>query len=203
LYDPPVAVTRIGLLGGTFDPPHIGHLVVASEARYRLGLDEVLLLVAHDPWQKSATRDITPAPVRYDMVVAAADGHPGIVASRLEIDRGGATYTADTVDELVASQGPTVELVLILGADTAAGLPSWHRSEDLRSSVSLAVVPRDGLGVGATPPGWRAETLQIPRIDVSSSEIRRRCAAGEPVDGFVAPGVRSIIESRGLYGFRR
>ena len=198
-----MTATRIGLYGGTFDPPHIGHLVVASEARYRLGLDEVLLLVANDPWQKSGTRDVTPAPVRYEMVVAAAEGHPGIVASRLEIDRGGATYTADTVDELVATHGPTVELVLIVGADTAAGLQSWHRSEDLRSTIALAVVARDGLAAVATPPGWRSEQLETPRIDVSSSEVRRRCATGEPVDALVAPGVRSIIESRGLYDFRR
>ena len=193
----------MGILGGTFDPPHIGHLVVASEARWRLDLDELLLVVAHDPWQKSSTRQVTPPEIRLEMVEAAVVGHPGIVASRIELDRGGPSYMVDTVAELAPGAGSAVELTLIVGADTAAGLPSWHRARELASMVSLAVVGRNGETAGTAPIGWRAVPLEVPRIDVSSSEIRRRCEGGEPIDALVPPGVRSIIEARGLYGFRR
>ena len=133
----------MAVFGGTFDPPHVGHLVVASEVRYRGGFDEVLLMVANDPWQKHGTREITPASVRYEMVAAAVAGNDGLVASNLEIGRGGPTYTIDTVEQLTA--GPDVDVTVVLGADAVAGLDSWHRAEDLASMVSIVAVARQML----------------------------------------------------------
>lgn len=190
---------RTGLFGGTFDPPHLGHIVVATEARYRLGLDELLLVVANDPWQKSADTGITPAQIRLEMVQAAVADHPALLASDIEIRRGGPSYTVDTVEQLSPGTG---ELTLVMGADTAAGLATWHRNEELASMVRIAVAARSG----ATPrlgPDWRVSTFTSPTVDVSSSEIRRRCREGEPIDHLVAPGVLAVIEAHGLYDFRR
>ena len=125
-----MTTTRIGLFGGTFDPPHLGHEVVARQARAILGLDRMLWMVANDPWQKTGQRAPSPASVRLEMVRAAVAELDDQVACSLEIDRGGPTYTIDTVAELEA-RVPGAELVLVLGRDTAAGLPGWHRAEEL------------------------------------------------------------------------
>src|SRR5689334_5743823 len=130
---------RIGILGGTFDPVHVGHLMDAAAARHQLVLDRVLIVVAREPWQKR-DRVVAPAEVRYDMLVAALDGSEGYEASRVELDRDGPTYTIDTVEQLVS---PERELFLVVGSDVAAGLSTWHRVDDLRERVTLAIVDRD------------------------------------------------------------
>jgi nicotinate-nucleotide adenylyltransferase len=189
----------IGLFGGTFDPPHNGHLALARAALGSLGLDRVVLVVANDPWQKSSQRVITPAAIRWEMVIAALDGDPGLVASDVEIGRGGPTYTIDTVDQL-APEG--ADVTLLLGADAAAGLDTWHRASDLRDRVRIAVAARPG-ATAPVPAGWRTVELPMAPVDVSSSDIRRRCAAGMPFDHLVPTGVASLIAEHGLYGFGR
>ena len=189
---------RLGIFGGTFDPVHVGHLAAAAAARHALALDRVLLVVAGDPWQKAGTV-VAPAVARYEMVAAALEGVDGLEASRLELDRPGPTYTADTVDAL---QRPDREIVLIVGVDVAAGLSSWHRVDDLRAAVTLGIVDREGEPAGPVPAGWRAERIALPRLDVSSTELRRRVAAGEPIDFLVPlPAVR-VIRARALYTAR-
>ena len=186
---------RIGVLGGTFDPVHVGHLVAAADARWQLSLDRVLLMVANQPWQKEGTRSISPAEDRYGMVAAAVADVPGVEASRMEIDRGGETYTAETLEAL-AAQDPAAELFCIVGADVAAELRSWRRVDDVLRLATIVVVARLGTGTSA-PDGFLR--VDIPRIDVSSSELRARAAAGGPLDGLVPPAALHWIRRRGLY----
>jgi nicotinate-nucleotide adenylyltransferase len=185
---------RIGILGGTFDPVHVGHLMDASAARYQLDLDRVLVVVARDPWQKR-DRVIAPAEVRYDMVVAALDRVPGIEASRIELERDGPTYTVDTVEELAA---PDRELFLVLGSDVVAGIASWHRVDDLREQVTLAIVDREPEPFPA-PAGWRVARVAVPRLELSSTDLRVRVAAGEPIDFLVPTPAARILRANDLY----
>jgi len=185
---------KIGILGGTFDPVHVGHLMDASAARHQLGLDRMLVVPARDPWQKHGSV-IAPAEVRFEMLVAALDGAVGLEASRLELDRSGPTYTIDTVEQLA---GPGREIVLVMGSDVAATLQSWHRVDDLRELVTLAIVDRDDASL-ADPGGWRVVRVTVPRMQLSSTDLRRRIAAGEPIDFLVPmPAVR-VLRSYGLY----
>ena len=169
----------------------------------QLGLDRLLLVVANDPWQKSGQREITPAEDRYALTEALATEIPGAEASRLEIDRGGPSYTVDTAESLLAtSGGRPVELFLVVGADLVPELGSWHRPAELQRLVTLAVVSRPG-GAGPTPgPGWRVERIDGPRVAVSSSEVRDLLAAGGPVEGLVPDPVIRCIRRRGLYAVR-
>src|SRR5690349_20125056 len=121
---------RIGVFGGTFDPPHVGHLVVAVNVRHALSLDRLLLVVANDPWQKRGTRQVSPAPDRLAMVEAAVADVEGLEASSIEIARGGASYTADTLAALRAAN-PASELFLVVGTDAAQGLPTWDRLDEV------------------------------------------------------------------------
>jgi nicotinate-nucleotide adenylyltransferase len=185
---------KVWILGGTFDPVHVGHLMDATAARHQLELDRVLLVPAGDPWQKRGSV-VAPAEVRFEMLEAALDGAAGLEASRLEVDRAGPTYTVDTVEHLAA---PDRELVLVMGSDVAATLDSWHRVDDLRNLVTLAIVDRDGTSV-ADPEGWRVVRVEVPRLQLSSTDLRRRVAAGEPIDFLVPmPAVR-VLNSYGLY----
>src|SRR5580692_3314064 len=132
---------RIGIFGGTFDPVHVGHLVAAAWAREAFELDRVLLVVANVPWQKAGTRTVSAAEDRFLMVQAAVAGVPGLEVSRVEIDRGGPSYTADTVHELMATT-PGVRPYVIVGADVAGELGTWQRVAELREVVTLVVVDR-------------------------------------------------------------
>ena len=187
----------IGIFGGTFDPPHVGHVVAAVTARHRLGLDEVLLTVANRPWQKVGTRAISPAPDRLAMAQALVAGIDGLVVSDLEIVRGGDSYTADTIAE-VRRDGDRPVFVIV-GSDAAGAIASWSRAEEVRDNATLVLVDRPGVASPPVPDGWTFERVHIPRLDVSSTDIRQRVAAGEPIDGLVPPGVRSVIEAQGLY----
>jgi nicotinate-nucleotide adenylyltransferase len=190
-------VARLGILGGTFDPIHVAHLAAAAAARDQLRLDRVLMVVAGDPWMKRG-RVLAPAEARFEMVAAAIDGVEGLEASRLEIDRGGATYTVDTVEALRAEM-PHTELFLIVGSDVAASLESWHRTDVLRGAVTLALVDREDAAPTTAPPGWRCVRLHMPRLDVSSTDLRRRIAAGESVDFLVPPPAARVLRGHGLY----
>jgi nicotinate-nucleotide adenylyltransferase len=194
-------MSRIGLFGGTFDPIHVGHLVTAVNVRHELSLDEVLLVVANDPWQKSGHQLVTPAQDRLAMVTAAIADVKGISASDAEIRRGGVSYTADTLRELRAAR-PGDELFLILGSDAAAGLPTWERAEELRELGTLVVVTRPGFDGSAAPPGWDAVQVAVPRLEVSSTDLRARFADGRPLDWLVTEPVVRLIRERGLYAPR-
>lgn len=201
----PATAERVGLLGGTFDPPHCGHVAAGRASLRALDLDRLLLVVANEPWQKVPLRAVTPAEDRFAMVEAMVPLVPGAQASRLEIDRGGPSYTADTVDALrqdAARHGRTLDLYLIVGADLVAGLGTWQRVDDLRRAVTLAVVARPG-SVAPHPPGWKTVDVEVDVVDVSSSEVRDRLERGLPVDGLVPPEVVRCIRSRGLYAVSR
>ncbi len=187
----------IGVLGGTFDPPHIGHLVAAVSARHALGLDEVLLVPAGDPWQKSGARAVTPAEVRMEMVAAAVEGLEGVRASDVEVRRPGPSYSVDTVAALRAAE-PSVAVTLVLGRDAAAGLATWHRYDELLALARLAIVDRDG-GPPVLPPGAEAVVVPMPRLDVSSTDLRARVAAGAPLDVLVPAAVIDVIARHRLY----
>jgi nicotinate-nucleotide adenylyltransferase len=188
---------RLGIFGGTFDPVHIGHLVAAVNARHALALDRVLMVVANMPWQKSDRR-ITPAEDRYAMVAAAVANSPGIEASRIEIDRGGESFTADTLEQL-AAQEPFRELFLIVGADVGTQLRTWRRPEVVQRLATLVVVDRPGAPDPVLDPGWRVERVAIPHLDVSGSELRARVAAGLPIDWLVPEAAIACIRARDLY----
>ncbi len=191
----------LGILGGTFDPPHVGHLVVAVNVRWVLALDEVLLVVAGVPWQK-AHLPVSPAADRLAMVEAAVQGVDGVSASALEIERGGISYTADTLAEL-RDRHPGVPLHVILGSDAAAGLDTWERGEQVQALSSLVVVTRPGAEEEPLPPGWTARHLEVPRLDVSSTDLRARAVDGRPLDWLVPWPVISLIRERGLYAAGR
>ena len=188
---------RVGILGGTFDPPHIGHLGMAVEVRDALALDVVLLVVAHEPWQKVGTRRVSPSADRLALVEAAVADLEGLEASDVEIRHGGPSYTADTLATLAAA-GPDDELWVILGADAAAGLPTWERGGEVAERARLVVAARDG-ETGSPPPGWSWRTVPITRLDVSSTDLRERVAAGRTIEVLVPAAVRREIEARALY----
>lgn len=193
-----MANERLGIFGGTFDPPHIGHLVTAVNVRHDLGLDRVLLMVNNVPWQKEGTRTISPADDRLAMVAAAVEDVQGLEPSRLEIDAGGMSYTADTLAAL-CREDPARELFVILGADAAAGLLTWERAEEVKELATIVAVQRPGV-VDAPPlAGWRWVRVGTPGVEVSSTDLRRRVVDGRPLDYLVPPSVVSCIAERGLY----
>jgi len=203
-------VRRVGVLGGTFDPPHCGHLAAARAASAALALDRLLLVVANEPWQKVPQRSVTPAEDRFAMVEALVEAGPeihGLEASRLEIDRGGPSYTADTVDALVAEaagRGETPpDIYLVVGADLVPGLWSWKRVQDLQRTTRLAVVSRPQSPHPEVPPGWRAVHVDVETPDISSSEVRDLLEEGSDVDGLLPDSVIRCIRRRGLYAVGR
>ena len=194
---------RVGILGGTFDPPHFGHLAAAQSARTQLGLDEVILMVANDPWQKSGDRDITSASIRLEMVRALVDDLDGLSVSDQEIVRGGQTFTVETLEELLAAN-PNTELFLIVGEDTAVRIPSWHRSEDLSRLSTLVVVNRAAEPTAhASAQGDTVVHVNMAPIDVSSTDIRRAVASGASIAFGTSDAVATIIAARKLYGASR
>ncbi|HAM01385.1 MAG TPA: nicotinic acid mononucleotide adenylyltransferase [Acidimicrobiaceae bacterium] len=193
---------RIGIFGGTFDPVHVGHLVAALEARQALELDRVLLVVAGDPWQKTDVRPVTPAEDRFAVVAAAVEGVDGLEASRLEIDRSGPSYTADTVRQLAAAH-PGAELFLVVGDDVAAELRTWQRVEEVVGAVTLVIVQRGGVSPVPDPAGWEARRVGIPALEISSSDLRERLATGRNVHFLVPEAAIRCIRSRNLYASDR
>jgi nicotinate-nucleotide adenylyltransferase len=183
---------RVGVFGGTFDPPHTGHLVVAQEVHLRLGLDRVLWVPAAVPPHKRGQR-ITPAALRLEMVAAAIAGDDRFQLSDLEVRRDGPSYTVDTLRAL-REASPDDELFLILGADQLAELDSWREPDQLRRLATLVGFAR----AGDEPPEIEgARIVEVPRLDISSTEIRRRLAAGEPIDYLVPAAVRALLQPEG------
>ena len=190
---------RLGVLGGTFDPVHVGHLVAAVNVRHALRLDTVLLVVAGEPWQKVGTRPISPAADRLAVVDAAVGDVDGLEASDLEIRRGGVSYTADTLLHLRDEHGAGAELFLIVGGDVAESLDTWERIEVVRELATLVVVNRPGTRIPRLDDTWRVETVEIPNLEISSSDLRARAAEGRPLDYLVPEAAVRCIRDRGLY----
>ena len=186
------------MFGGTFDPPHVGHLVTAINVRHALSLDVVILMVSHDPWQKTGVRDVSPAEDRFALVEAAVRNVEGLLAGRDEIDRGGPSFTADTLQGLARTY-PGAQLFTIVGDDAAAGLPSWERAEQVASQSQLVVVDRPGASV-ALPQQFEWIRVESPRLEVSSTDLRSRFADGRPTDYLVTSPVLNGIQIRGMYG---
>jgi len=189
--------SRIGIFGGTFDPIHLGHISVARCVAAHLELDRVELVVANEPWQKVDTTQMQAAEHRLAMVRAAVGEIDGLVASSLEIERGGPTYTVDTLEQFRANE-PDSKLFLIVGSDAAGGMDSWHRSSDIAHLAEVVVVDRVGF-VGQRPPvAFRVVRWQ--GVDVSSSKIRHRLRAGEPVGELMPAAALAYCRKQGLYG---
>ena len=185
------------MFGGTFDPPHIGHLVAALYSFQAISLDRILFVISNIPWQKVGQRAVTAAEHRLAMVEAALAGHRSFEACRVEIDRGGESYTAETLAELQASK-PDSDLFLILGADAAAGIPTWRKAERLADLATIVVVDRAG-AAAVSLAGFRVEHVTMPVLAISSTELRHRLGRGLPVDWLVPDAVQSAIRSRRLY----
>jgi nicotinate-nucleotide adenylyltransferase len=164
-----------------------------------LGLDEVWLVPNGDPWQKR-DRVVTPAAVRLEMARAAVADVPGLEVSDVEVRRDGPSFTIDTVHQLRA-EDPDRDVVVIMGRDSALGLPTWERHEELLAAVDLAVVDRGGAAAPSLP-GARVVVVPMRRIDVSSTELRQRVGAGRPIVPLVPPAVAALVARHGLYGAR-
>jgi nicotinate-nucleotide adenylyltransferase len=188
---------RIGIMGGTFDPIHNGHLVAASEVQSRFGLDEVVFVPTGQPWQKGA---VSPAEDRYLMTVIATASNPHFHVSRADVDRDGPTYTVDTLRDLRAVYGAEAELFFITGADALAKILSWKDALEMLSLAHFVGVTRPGFDL--TDDHLPADTVtlvEVPAMAISSSACRTRVAGGEPVWYLVPDGVVQYIAKRGLY----
>ncbi len=194
-----MSVARIGLFGGTFDPPHNAHLALATMAMQSLRLDELLWVPTGEPWQKQ-TRRVTPAAQREAMVRLAIEGEPRFVLERCEIERSGPSYTLDTVRALQAAR-PEARWFLIIGEDQYAGLHTWHDWRELLQRVVLAVAARPGPLARPDPEVLRQphRVVPLPMQDVSATDIRRRAAVGEPFHHLVPPQVARYIDQHALY----
>lgn len=189
---------RIGVFGGTFDPPHVGHLVTAINVAHSLDLDSVILMVNNVPWQKVGSRPITPALDRLAMVQAAVANVPRLAAGDVEIRAGGHSYTADTLQRL-AVEHAGAEFYVVLGDDAAAGIRTWERADEVIDQARLVVVDRPGQPADLDPDiDWIR--IEVPRLEVSSTDLRDRVADGRPLDYLVTEDVLAVIAARGLYG---
>jgi nicotinate-nucleotide adenylyltransferase len=195
---------KVGLLGGTFNPPHLGHLVMAQEAHARLGLDRVVFMPVYSPPHKVVENE-PGVDQRVALCELAVAGDPRFVVSRLEADRPGRSYTVDTLRGLHESS-PEDELTFIMGGDMAYSLPTWHEPEAVLSLATLGVAERDGVAraditehLAGLAGADRIRFFDMPRLDISSSLIRRRAAARQPLRYLVPDAVAEYIVSEGLY----
>jgi nicotinate-nucleotide adenylyltransferase len=189
---------KIGVMGGTFDPIHHGHLVAASEVANRFGLDEVIFVPTGQPWQKTE-REVSRAEDRYLMTVIATASNPQFSVSRVDIDRGGPTYTADTLNDLHAER-PGSEFFFITGADALAQILSWHRLDELFTLAHFIGVTRPGYDLEDDHvPDGSVTLVEVPAMAISSTDCRCRVAEGRPVWYLVPDGVVQYISKRHLY----
>ena len=185
-------------MGGTFDPVHHGHLVAASEVAVLFGLDEVIFVPTGQPWQKS-DREVAPAEDRYLMTVIATASNPRFSVSRVDVDRGGPTYTIDTLSDL-KRQRPDDQLFFITGADALSQILSWRDSDACFALAHFIGVTRPGFDLGASHlPEGTVSLVEVPALAISSSDCRARVGQGMPVWYLVPDGVVQYIEKRGLY----
>ncbi len=199
-----MSLLRRGILGGTFDPPHLGHLVLATNARHDLQLDEVWFIPTGDPYRK-AGRVISSRDERLRLVEAATAELPWAQVSTIELDRDGPTYTTDTLRELADDGG---DWWFILGSDALGDLPHWREPATIVEQVRLAVARRPGVGELEIPqetllavPGIesRIDEVEMPLLEISSTDLRERVRDGRPTDFLLTPAVRAVIDELGLY----
>lgn len=196
---------KYGLLGGTFDPPHNGHLQIAAYAQVALGLAEIVFMPAPQPPHK-LDDPVSPLDLRVAMLELALEPCPDFVISLLEAERTGPSYSVDTLRELRATMGDDDEIFFIMGMDSLQNLPTWYRPEEIVKLCKLAVLKRQGYGVDldaleARVPGVTASVVMIdaPEIDVSASEIRDRVRRGKSIQDLVPPTVAAYIHAHHLY----
>src|SRR5580693_10374357 len=190
---------RLGVMGGTFDPIHHGHLVAASEVAHFFSLDEVIFVPTGQPWQKNG-REVSAAEDRYLMTVIATASNPRFSVSRVDIDRPGETYTIDTLRDLRTQRGPDAEFYFITGADALAKMISWRDADELFSMAQFVGCTRPGHQLTITNlPSDRISLVEIPALAISSTECRARVRAGQPIWYLVPDGIVQYISKRQLY----
>jgi nicotinate-nucleotide adenylyltransferase len=196
---------RLGILGGTFDPIHVGHLILAEEAWYQLGLEKVLLVPAADPPHKR-DRLLSPVAHRVAMIELAIADNPHLQLSRVDVDRPGPHYTVDMVHLLYDQHGPGTDLYFLMGLDSLADLPNWHQPQVLMDLCNLVALNRPDSGLDwdsleQSLPGirWRVIFLPMPELEISSSTIQQRVRQGRPIRYQVLPPVEAYIREHGLY----
>ncbi len=196
----------MGVMGGTFDPVHVAHLIIAEEARVRLGLEEVVFIPAGQPWLKAAS-PVSPAEARLQMVRLAVSSNPFFRVSDMEVARQGPSYTVDTLQALHEELGVGAELYFIIGFDSLADLPRWKEPQRILQQCTLVLFPRPGQAMSLldeterTLPGVKAKArvMEGPVMGISSTEIRHRVAEGLSVRYLVPADVEQFIAERGLY----
>jgi nicotinate-nucleotide adenylyltransferase len=192
------AARRIGIMGGTFDPVHHGHLVAASEVASRFGLDEVIFVPTGKPWQKQR-REVSPAEHRYLMTVIATAANPRFRVSRVDIDRGGLTYTVDTIAD-IATEHPGAELFFITGADALGQILSWKDTAEMMRLATFVGVTRPGFELSdAHLPVDSVQLVDVPALAISSTDCRARIGTGRPVWYLMPDGVVQYISKHKLY----
>jgi len=197
---------RVGVLGGTFDPPHLGHLILASCAAGQLGLDKVLFVPAGDPWRKAARR-VTPAGQRLEMARLATAGDPRFEVDPTEVQRPGPSYTSDTLRELKQRLPRESRLYFLVGEDALEDMRYWHEPEAILAAATLAVAPRMETPVPQPPEEHSGTALALPpfeRVDmpyigISSTDLRRRVQRGDSIRYLVPEAVERYVRERGLY----
>ena len=195
----PARAPRLGIMGGTFDPIHHGHLVAASEVAHFFALDEVVFVPTGQPWQKEGPEGV-PAEDRYLMTVIATASNPRFSVSRVDIDRPGPTYTIDTLRDLRTLRGEEVEFFFITGADALSKMMSWQDADELFKLAHFVGCTRPGHRLtGQGLPSDEVSLVEIPALSISSTECRQRVGAGEPVWYLVPDGIVQYIAKRGLY----
>jgi nicotinate-nucleotide adenylyltransferase len=193
---------RLGVMGGTFDPIHYGHLVTAEEALDQFALDEVVFVPTGHPWMK-VREVISPAEHRYLMTVIATASNPLFSVSRVEVDRDGPTYTIDTLRALKQERGPKTDLFFVTGADAIVEIFQWKQLDELFDLAQFIAATRPGYDIAAFAahaalhPG--VTVMNVPALAISSTDIRARVGAGHPIRYLVPEGVKSYIEKAGLY----
>lgn len=193
---------RLGVMGGTFDPIHHGHLVAASEVAARFGLDEVVFVPTGTPWQKAGRR-VSNREDRYLMTVIATASNPRFSVSRVDIDREGNTYTVDTLKDLARERGDDVDLFFITGADALTSILTWRGADELFDLAGFVGVSRPGVDLSSRDishlPADKVTRLEVPALAISSTECRRRVSDGLPLWYLVPDGVVQYVAKRGLY----
>ncbi len=190
----------MGILGGTFDPVHIGHLIVAEEIRIKCDLEKIFFIPSAYPPHKLA-RGITPAQLRWEMVCLATQDNPYFQASAIEIERAGLSYTVDTLTQLRDIWGQKVQIYLIIGADEAIEVSTWKEPDRVFDLCTVLVASRPGFDLKAIDPGWRKKMkfVTVPQIEISSTAIRRRVGEGKSIRYLVPRPVEEFIRDKKLY----